>query len=269
VDADKNAVSASKELLDEASYKEIVSYDAYIRRWLQERAVPPYGTFRPGVYRVPVALVAELDAMLERFAGFRDRYVKLFLAAYPQAVTEAKSRLRGLYAQEDYPSVERVAKAFKFEYQYMAMAVPGQLADISIDMLQREQAKAREQADAEIEQIRMAMREAFGTLMEHAADRLKVDRQGKKQIFRDSLVKNLEEFFAYFTARNIVQDNELSGMVERARLILKGVDAETLRSDDGARNRVRKGLTEIRAEMDRNLEDMPTRRIQLSEDGED
>ena len=109
----------------------------------------------------------------------------------------------------------------------------------------------------------MALRTGFAELVAHAAERLGVRQDGKKMAFHDSMVTKLDEFFGFFAARNLVGDQELAELVERARATMKGVTAEVLRTDDVTRASVKETLDQVKAEMDRNLLVRPRRRIIL------
>mgnify|MGYP001570700517 CR=1 FL=1 len=123
---------------------------------------------------------------------------------------------------------------------------------------------------SEVDEIKTALRGGFAELLDHATQRLSVSQNGKKVIFRDSLITNMTEFFKYFNDRNIIGDGELGRLVERARGILSGIKPEELRRDDVLRDSIRDKLVEIRQVMDKELMLKPTRRIQLEDEpGED
>jgi hypothetical protein len=82
-------------------------------------------------------------------------------------------------------------------------------------------------------------------------------------VFRDSMVKNMEEFFQFFGARNLVDDQELATLVERARSVMQGVTTEELRTNDLMRDLVRERMEQVKAEMDLNLMVRPSRRLFL------
>jgi phage gp36-like protein len=134
---------------------------------------------------------------------------------------------------------------------------------LSARLLGRERAKAAAEISTEIDEIKVALRTGFAELVAHAADRLGVQADGKKVTFRDSLVTKMEEFFGYFQARNLVGDDELAALVERTRESMKGVTAQTLRTDDVTRASVKDTLEQVKAEMDANLMVRPSRRLIL------
>ena len=260
VDADPEAVHVGKELLESPELKAVATEDDAIRKWVYARSLPSYGTLRDGVYRIPLALVDQVDEELEEFRQRREALIGTFLDRYPAMVNEALARLRSLYNPSDYPHLAQVAARFTFDYRYLAFMTPQTL---SARLLSRERAKAAAEVSTEVEEIKQALRSGFAELVAHAADRLVVRPDGKKVAFRDSLVSNMEEFFGYFGARNLVGDDELAALVERARESMKGVTAQTLRTDDVTRASVKDTLDQVKAEMDRSLFVRPSRRLIL------
>ena len=107
------------------------------------------------------------------------------------------------------------------------------------------------------EEAKMALRAGFAELVRHMADRL----ADPKKIFRDSMVENFREFLGTFDFRNICDDAELQTLVRKARGMLGGSDAETLREATFYRNEVGTAMTKIAAQLDTMLADRPARRI--------
>ena len=260
VDADPDAVHVGKELLESPELKAVATEDNAIRLWVSARSLPAFGTLRDGVYRVPLALVDQVDEELEEFRRRRQALIDKFLDRYPAMVNESLVRLRALYNPADYPHLAQVAARFTFDYRYLAFLTPQTL---SARLLSRERAKAAAEVSTEIEEIKVALRAGFAELIAHAADRLGVQADGKKVTFRDSMVTKLEEFFGYFQARNLVGDEELAALVERARESMKGVTAQVLRTDDITRASVKDTLDRVKDEMDKNLFARPRRRLIL------
>ena len=260
VDADPEAVHVGKELLESPELKAVQTEDDAIRRWVYARSLPSYGTLRDGVYRVPLALVDDVDEELEAFRGRRDALVALFLERYPAMVTEAMARLRTLYNPADYPRVDQVEAKFTFSYRYLAFMTPQTL---SARLLSRERAKAAAEISTEVEEIKAALRTGFAELIAHAAERLGEKPDGKPITFRDSMITKVTDFFSYFGARNLVGDAELAALVERARESMQGVTAQVLRTDDVTRASVKETLDKIKTEMDQNLMVRPSRRLIL------
>lgn len=262
VDADPDAVSASKELLDSDEWKAVKNLDSDVARYLKRKCLP--SMFREGVWLVPVPMIETIDLQLSEYAQRRADLVEAFVAAYPGKVAEARGRLRGLYRDSDYPTVDRVRRAFTFTWQYVALGVPGQLSEISTAMLEREREKAERQWSEAQTEIQKVLRAAMQELVDHMVDRLKPDpKTGKPKVFAGSTIDKLSEFLADFKFRNITNDAQLEGLVARAKELLSGRTAEDIRTSEALRGSVASGLASIKSSLDGLCGPRPARKIRL------
>jgi hypothetical protein len=159
----------------------------------------------------------------------------------------------------DYPSAERVAAAFVLEWQYIEFGTPGKLRQISSALFDEEREKAaRQWADATAV-VRQTLRESMADLIAHLVERLAGDKDGKPKVFRNSIITNLNEFLEVFNARNITDDQQLAALVDKARRLISGVDAETLRESKNVRETVRTGFAKIQTALNGMLVDKPKR----------
>lgn len=262
VDADKDAIHVSKELLDSDEFKAIWRHRGYVKGFIKSRCLPSF--FRSGFFLLPVNLVQEVDAKLQEMQTEDRDLIKKFIDVYPDRVKEAKDRLQKLYDPADYPSVDRVKAAFKFEVRYLAFSTPGKLASISQKLFKREQEKAeRYWAEAAVE-VQKALRTVMADLVTHMVEKLSGSNgDGKKKIFRDSMITKMEEFLELFGKRNITGDGETEALVKKAKAVMKGVDAEILRSDEDVRRRVARDFGAIKKTLDTMLQDKPVRKLVL------
>lgn len=262
VDTDKEWLHVSKDLLEADSFEAIKTLDAKLKAFLAKRCLP--SMFRNGIYLLPVGLIEDVDARLQRYRAERESLVEAFLAEYPRLVDAARDRLKALFDQSDYPSVSRVRGAFSVETQYLTLTTPGKLKGISQALWEREKAKAEAMwVEASVE-IKNVLREAMAGLVDHMVGKLTSNPDGKRQVFRDTLIGNMSEFLDTFAQRNITDDGELTALVDKARMLLNGSDANILRSDDYLREKVQAGFSEIKTELDGMLVDRPKRMIDLN-----
>ena len=258
---DQNAITVAKELLDSLELKNIQAFQNEVRAYVRGRALPNYHMLKGSVHRLPVALVPEVDAHLLESTAMQNRLVEEFVNVLPQRMREARTRLGALFNPADYPGAEEARAAFRMQFRYLSTDVPAILGMISSGMMTRERAKAVAEVAAESDEIRLAMRQQFAELIQHATDRLSPDADGKKKTLRESVVTNLEGFFELFQQRNVLQDRELAALVERARQTMQGIKADDLRKGDTLRASIASAFNNIKAEMDRGLMLQPPRRI--------
>lgn len=266
IDADKAMISVNKQLLDSKQLKAIVTIDGEIRQFIVRRCLP-CSFLKSGMYLVPVTKVEEIDEALAVFEAKRLSLIEDFVAAYPGLVLAAQTTLRSVFNPgEYYQSSAQVRKQFTMEWRYVTFGTPSGLAGISKALYDREKEKAESKLQEAAGVVQDALREAMAKLVDHMVDRIKPGENGKPRVFKDSLIKNLTEFLDAFAARNLTNDDQLANLVSRAREIMSGVDANSLRKSDGVRDTVAKGFAELQQSLEGMVIDRPTRKITLDED---
>lgn len=83
---------------------------------------------------------------------------------------------------------------------------------------------------------------------------------------RSISVENLREFLNSFDFRNVVDDQELKAQVERARLLISGVDADTIRSNEALRAQLGRGMDEISTRLSTMVVSGPRRKFRFDEE---
>ena len=269
VDADKDSINVSKELLRSPDLARLTALDTELRHWLYARSLPSRA-LKNGMYRVPLSTVEEFETYLETYQERRRECIDRFIDAYPALVEQARETLRDLFDAEDYPLAEVIRRSFGVEYSYLTLDTPKSLSNVSAALLARERAKAIEQAKLEVLEIQQAMREELAALLDHAVERLGSEtggkRRGKPKMFKDSLIDNMNEFFRTFEGRNVVGDQELAGLVGEAQKILSGTNPNELRRNSTARAVTRNSLAAVRTIMDDSLMIKPTRLISFEDE---
>jgi len=262
VDTDKSLIRVSKHLLDSEELRKVASLDGEIRRYLYNTCLP----FEIGIHLCPFALLEQVEARLRSFASEREGLVENFLQAYPLLCHEAANRLRSLYNPQDYPPCEYVRQQFGFTWQYVSFGVPEQLREISTRIWEGEREKAAKMMAEAADEIQQVLRAALSELVGHMRDRLKEGPNGKPLKFKESTVSKLVEFLDTFEFRNVTDDAELTTLVEKARGLLKGIDAEDLRTTAHLRAKVQQGMAEIATELDTMVIKRGTRKFRMEEE---
>ena len=78
-------------------------------------------------------------------------------------------------------------------------------------------------------------------------------------------MQKLRDFLATFDLRNVVDDHELRGQVEKARALLEGVSTDELRNMPLGRASVREGMAQLAAQMDVLVTDRVSRKFRFDE----
>jgi hypothetical protein len=159
-----------------------------------------------------------------------------------------------------------VEDQFSFIWQYISFGVPEQLREISTKIWQDEREKAAEMMAEAGREIQQVLRTAMAELVKHMRDRLKDGPDGKALRFKESTVSNLVEFLGTFDFRNVTDDAELKTLVDKARTMLAGVNADDLRTTAGLRAQVQQGMADLAAELDNMIVKKPGRKFRFNED---
>jgi hypothetical protein len=213
---------------------------------------------------VPFESVGRIDERLQEMKAGFEVACAAFYQVYGQLREDARSMLGELYDESDYPA--DISQFFAFDWRFITMQAPGANNVLDPALVEREQAKFINTMEEAREMGVRALREEMAGLLKNCVDRLsEPGADGKKKIFRDSMVGNFFEFFETFKERNIFADAELSALCESAKAVLGGVKPEDLRGDDGLRETVRANMATLAGVLDNAIVAMPGRRVKMED----
>jgi hypothetical protein len=262
-DADPDQVTVHKRILDSPELKQVTKKDGEITRWLDDRSLK--SCFR-GVKFVPVVLLEEVDERLcEYVENERPVLIEAFFETYPAMKEKAEAELGSLYQESDYPPETYLREKFNFRWQYLTYDTPGRLKQLKRDVWQREKEKMNERLTEAYGEIQQSLRVVFAELVGNMATFLQPDEEGKPRRFKKSSVEKLVGFIELFQQRNVTDDAQLAGLVETAKEMLEGTDAEDLRKDEALRAALADGMGTLSVELKKLTEQAPTRGL-LGED---
>lgn len=243
VEADKHLIKVQKNILESPELQEIKKIDGELRNWLRRYTLP--SVLKNGVYMLPNGLLGLVDDYLTKFVDKRKELIQSFLQAYEVRKAETQLRLNGLFNPADYPSIEEIEACFNQEFNYLSFSIPDTLSEISSSIFNRERQKLADKIQEAGEMAQAAIRLRFAEMLNHMIERLTPSVDGKKKIFRDSCVNNLQEFIDNFKAMNITNDVELENQIQKAHNLIQGVDPDSVRSDENFREELKDGFKEI------------------------
>jgi len=244
-DADVDRVKVSKTLLESSEYEAIKKADTKMRTYLYNTCL----LFDMGIMLLPWGLVETVNARLEEYAQERGALVNDFIKVYPKMCEDARQHLGSLYNEADYPSVDVIKAKFSFQFRLLSLSVPGKLKSISAAMFKQETEKAAAQIQSALDDITLLMRQELLDMVTNLEDRLTPGDEGKPKKFKETTVTNLQSFLDGFDIRNVAGDEELSKLVAKAKEIVGGTSAPTLRSSDEFREKVRSGMAAVKEQL--------------------
>ncbi len=119
----------------------------------------------------------------------------------------------------------------------------------------------RARFDEAVQLAEQAFLQELSQLVDHLAERLSGNTDGKPKIFRDSVVENLTGFFERFRRLNVGSNQQLDELVERAQCVVTGVEPQILRDNQSLRQQVATQLSAVQSTLDGLLIDRPRRNI--------
>jgi hypothetical protein len=218
-----------------------------------------------GARILPSALYDEYAKTTRTFRAEYEAAVKKFAEGYPQLVEDAKSRLNGMFNEEDYPDAEEMTMFDvkknpwgRFRFDVIMMPCPD-AADFRVDLADEHAADIK--ADIE-ERMKAALQNAMTGPIQRImlvvgamVDRLTAYKPAKpgsgkraEGLFRDSLVDNIRDLVELLPSFNLAGDKALTDLTARLRNELCRNDAEVLREDKAVRDATKKAAKSILAE---------------------
>jgi hypothetical protein len=266
--ADKRRLHAQKDLYDSVELKKLFNLEAALDNKLKLYCIP--FPLKNGVYILPIDLYSEVENLLTQHIAARQPLIEAFCAKYDQLVADAKAALGSSFNPADYGTAESVKSEFEFSYNYLQLNVADALQKVGKDVLKREQDKMEkvwQEAGTAATQLLAAQ---FGGMVKHLQDRLQdTGKDGKKKIFRNTLLDPINEFIKCFNPRNLQSNQELKNLVEQAKALVTGVNAQQIRDNETLKKTLHDGFAAINDSLASFVIDEPVRGITLSDDEEE
>jgi len=249
-------LTATKKLVDPCALKPINKAGNAARTYLAGVSLPfPIN----GMVFVPKDLITGVDDRLHEFrTDFMNRVGK-FVSEYESLRSSAIAYLGDLFSELDYPV--DVRERFSFVWRFINLDVPnGRFGVLTPEIYEREKQKFLETMEEARELAVQSLREEFSGLVERICDRFTDSETGKPKVFKNATVSNFYEYFETFKHRNIFNDEELAGLVNRAQEVLAGANPDVIRSSASLRDSIREGMAQIDTSMEELLS-RPRRKI--------
>ena len=171
----------------------------------------------------------------------------------------ARQRLGSLYNPADYPA--SLEGMFAVSWDFPSVEPPDYLRQLNPEIYEQECQRVQARFDEAVQLAEQAFLEELSQLVGHLTERLSGQADGKAKVFRDSAVHNLTEFFQRFRTLNIRSNEQLDQLVDECQQIVRGVEPQLLRDNQGLRQTVAQELTQVHSLLDDLLVDRPRRNI--------
>jgi hypothetical protein len=213
----------------------------------------------PGVRLIRQDAITEFDNKIAEFRTELDDAVAELDRHYDELREAARQRLGDLFDASDYPA--SLIGMFAIEHDYPSVEPPDYLRQLSPELYEQECRRVQSRFDEAVRLAEQAFLEELAKLVDHLAERLNGQDDGKPKVFRDSAVTNLTDFFERFRSLNVRSNDQLDALVERAQGVVNGVAPQDLRDSGVLRQQIASQLTSVQSSLDGLLVDRPRRNI--------
>jgi len=184
---------------------------------------------------IPMAQFFELKQWINTQEIEFNSIVGEFLRDYPTLISAQAFQLGALFNRNEYPSVDDIRHKFGFRVGFLPLPQAGDFrVDAATEVINEMEEQYKETLNTRIQQVNEDLWERLHSTIKHMSDRMGVSADGKKNIFRDSLVENAVDLCDLLKRLNITNDQKLEKARASLESALLGVDATELRKD-GAR----------------------------------
>jgi hypothetical protein len=255
---DARFLSAGKRLLDisHPAFKAVTAVRGTVIAFTRSMTLP-YP--EPGIRLIRQDRIDEFAAkIVESQEELAEAVANLDRHFHELKVT-ARQRLGSLYNPADYP--ESLRNLFSVEADFPSVDAPEYLQQLNPRLYEEECRRVQSRFDEAVRLAEEAFTAELAKLVSHLTERLSGQDDGKPRVFRDSAVENLSEFFQRFRELNVRSNEQLDQLVVDAQQIIRGVEPQDLRDNQGLREHVATEMSRVQSVLDGLLVDRPRRAI--------
>lgn len=256
--AEGDSLSAGKKLLDtkHPAFKEVTGVRGRAVAYWKALTLP-YP--EPGIRLIRLEQIDGFTLQMETFRTDLLEAVAVLDDHYDELKAAARRRLGNLYNPTDYPP--KLRGLFDLTWEFPNVQPPEYLLQLNPAIYEQEKARVASRFDEAVHLAEQAFISEFGELVSHLCERLSTTADGEKKIFRDTTVTNLIGFFDRFRQLNISSSEQLDNLVTEAQTLVRGIEPQTLRSNEVLRQHVSTQLSRVQATVDGMMVDRPRRSI--------
>ena len=249
-DADRSRLNLSKKIFQSDKYKAMQKVRDTTKEWIEKRSIP--SPLRHGTFLIPQPLIDEVIEKVNEAEAEFNKLANLFVKEYPSLVKEAKELLQSQFSEGNYPDANFMRSKFWVSRMFVKFdTVKG------ID-------QNKEIQDA-IEDIKGTLRMGMLGLVEKLGKMLGDRKDGRKSAVRKEAIQAFNDWMELLPKRNILDDEELKTLAEKAKSLMKGNTQSDLQTVEGIRSKVRKGMNDISKQLRTMIEAAPRRSFSFEE----
>ncbi len=253
-----DSISAGKKLIDTKhdAYQALTSLRSQINAYWKDNSLP-YP--EAGLRLIRQDRVAEFNSRLEDYRDQLNAAAQMLAADFELIKQAARIRLGSLYNEADYPV--SLPEMFAVEWDFPSVDAPDYLRQLNPELYREQSRRVAERFERTVELAEQAFTEELDRLVNHLAERLSGQEDGRPKVFRDTAITNLREFFDRFKELNVGSSEQLDALVVQCEQLLRGVQPQGLRDNETFRQNLTTQLSRVQSSLDQLLVERPRRNI--------
>ena len=221
VEAKKNLLTKCKPL------EKIKKLEGQARNWHYKHTIPWSDS------GLRLVTIQQYLPYVEQLNGFKDEFYKLkreLLNLYPDLINKQSFASGDLFNRDDYATVEQLEDKFHFGVNYFPLPQSG---DFRVDVPNEIREQLQSNYDTMFKKtLEGAMSDLWKRLHDkllHIKESLVVAGDGKKKVFRDTMLINARELCELLTNMNVTNDPELEQRRKELESAISGLTVDELR----------------------------------------
>lgn len=199
-----------------------------------------------GQRMLPMAGFFDMKQWLDDKETEFNSLVQQFLIDYPLIIGAQAFQLGALFDRSEYPTVDDVKHKFKFSVGFLPLPTSGDFrVDAPAEALKEMRGDYEKAMGERVRGINKHLWDLLHDCLTKMSERLGTDAEGKKKVFRDTLVDNAVDLCDTLKTLNVTNDSKLEDKRRLLEKALTGVDPNLLRESDGARIEVKKQVDSV------------------------
>lgn len=257
--AEGKFLSAGKKLLDTShtAFRAVTAVRTQASNYWKQVSLP-YP--EPGIRLLKRQSITDFDQQMAGFQTELGQAVVELNQHYGDMVQSARERLGDLFDRHDYP--DNLLGLFDIQHDYPSVEPPNYLKQLNPELYEQECQRVQARFSDAVQLAEQAFIDEFAKLVDHLSRKLTGNEDGRQQVFRNSAVTNLADFFDRFRELNVSSNEQLDELVGNVQGLMQGVKPQQLRDHASLRQAIASQMSGVQAELDQMLVDRPRRNIQ-------
>ena len=255
---DARFLSAGKRLLDTShpAYKAVTAVRGKVIAYGKSMSLP-YP--EPGIRLIRQDRIGEFTAKM----GELQEELAEAVANLDRHYSNLKATRGSGWVRFSTPGItpNHVSGAFSIDSDFPSVEPPDYLQRLNPQLYEQECQRVSQRFDEAVRLAEETFTAELAKLVSHLTERLSGQDDGKPKVFRDSMIENLTEFFGRFRQLNVRSNEQLDQLVADAQRIVRGVEPQALRNNQGLRQQVATEMSRVQSVLDGLLVDRPRRNI--------